>query len=48
MERRHFLHTLAHVAAAPTIFSSLAFNKLDFSVILFFLIHIEEEESCDY
>jgi uncharacterized protein (DUF1501 family) len=31
MERRHFLHNLAHVAAAPTIFSSLAFNTLDFS-----------------
>ena len=31
MERRHFLHNLAHVAAAPTLFSSLAFNELDFS-----------------
>ena len=31
MERRHFLHNLAHAAAVPTIFSSLAFNSLDFS-----------------
>jgi uncharacterized protein (DUF1501 family) len=31
MERRHFLHDLAHIAAVPSIFSSLAFNKLDFS-----------------
>ena len=27
MERRHFLHNLAHVAAAPSIFSSLAFSN---------------------
>ncbi|MDA8569381.1 DUF1501 domain-containing protein, partial [Flavobacteriaceae bacterium] len=31
MERRHFLHNLAHAVAVPTIFSSLAFNSLDFS-----------------
>ena len=42
MERKHFLHTLAHVAAAPTIFSSLAFNKLDFSTNSFLSNTIEE------
>ena len=42
MERKHFLHTLAHVAAAPTIFSSLAFNKLDFSNNSFLSNTIEE------
>ena len=42
MERKHFLHTLAHVAAAPTIFSSLAFNKLDFSSNSFLSNTIEE------
>ena len=42
MERKHFLHTLAHVVAAPTIFSSLAFNKLDFSSNSFLSNTIEE------
>jgi uncharacterized protein (DUF1501 family) len=42
MERRHFLHNLAHVAAAPTIFSSLAFNTLDFSSNSFLCNTIED------
>ncbi len=31
MDRKHFLHNLAHIAAAPSVFSSLAFDTLDFS-----------------
>ena len=31
MKRRDFLHNLAHAAAVPTLFSSLAFDRLDFS-----------------
>jgi len=42
MERKHFLHNLAHLAAAPSIFSSLAFNSLDFSSNSFLSNTIEE------
>ena len=42
MKRRHFLHNLAHVAAAPTIFSSSAFDKLDFSSNSFLSNTIED------
>ncbi len=31
MDRKHFLHNLAHIAAAPAVFSSLAFDSLDFN-----------------
>ncbi len=31
MKRRDFLHNLAHAAAYPTLFSSLGFDKLDFT-----------------
>jgi len=42
MKRRHFLHNIAHIAAAPTIFSSLAFDKLDFSSNSFLSNTIED------
>ena len=47
MKRRHFLHNLAHVAAAPTIFSSLAF-KIRFSSNSFLSIHIEDGKIIDH
>ena len=45
MKRRHFLHNLAHVAAALHVFFSCIYN-LDFQVILIFKYYLKWKYNC--